>query len=315
MKVFNKIIIIASIITLLSYCVKEPPDLGKNPFENSNSDTSVVLDTTNWDPINIFSLHKDMFLPTCANSGCHDGNFEPDFRTVESSYYGLVNIKATKTRIDGGFEFRVKPGDANNSMLLYRLKEDLNGNSGIMPLGLEPNSDYPIHKDDYFQRIKAWIDAGAADMYGNLPKSANYPPVIKGIDIYQGGAQLKRVGVYEPISAITTNGLITVQLSLFDKEEKLNELTDLKVGLSANPDSFDLNNLITVGNMSPEIKPGLFGESVPYSYGFSFDALNWKENDVVWMRFYLTDQGDSISVPSETSMFFLKKYAAIRFIR
>ena len=29
--------------------------------------------------------------PTCANSGCHDGTFEPDFRTVGSSWNTLVN--------------------------------------------------------------------------------------------------------------------------------------------------------------------------------------------------------------------------------
>ena len=31
-------------------------------------------------------LHQQAFAPTCANSGCHDGTFEPDFRTVGASW-------------------------------------------------------------------------------------------------------------------------------------------------------------------------------------------------------------------------------------
>jgi hypothetical protein len=34
---------------------------------------------------------------TCANSGCHDGTFEPDFRTLEGSYNTLLFIRQSRT--------------------------------------------------------------------------------------------------------------------------------------------------------------------------------------------------------------------------
>ena len=53
-----------------------------NPYD-------LVVDTTSQnpnqqsppDPTSIAGLHQLIFAPTCANSGCHDGTFEPDFRT------------------------------------------------------------------------------------------------------------------------------------------------------------------------------------------------------------------------------------------
>ena len=159
MKVYNVLTSIILITCLTQGCKREIPDIGENPFDNTSKDTLSTSDTLILDPNSIFSIHKDIFLKTCANSGCHDGNFEPDFRTVESSFYSLVNIPVRKIHKDGGFEMRVKPLDADNSMLIYRLSHDLNGNSGIMPLGLEADSDYPIKKDGYIQRIKSWISS------------------------------------------------------------------------------------------------------------------------------------------------------------
>lgn len=309
----NCLISIASIFCLVQ-CAKEEPQIGPNPFNDNYQDSSDNLDTLGLDPANIFSIHKNIFLKTCANSGCHDGNFEPDFRTVESSYYGLVNIPVVKSKIGGGFDKRVVPGDAANSMLLYRMTEDLNGNSGIMPLGLEEDSDYPINKDKYLQDIKKWIDDGAADMYGNLPRNTNYPPVIKGIEVHQNGSSVRRVGVYEPVGISTQNGNIDVYLSLYDKEGKLDEINDLRVGLSIRPDSFDQATAIALQSIPPTLSLGLFNEKVTYNYKFSINTVGYKPLDVVWFRFFLTDSGEAIEVPSETSMFFLKKYAAIKFI-
>ena len=157
---------------------------------------------------------------------------------------------------------RVKPRDADNSMLIYRLSNDLNGNSGIMPLWLEADSDYPINKDEYIQRIKSWISNGALDMYGNETIKANYPPVVKGIEVYQNQKILNRVGVYEPVNANSRGGEIEVFVSLYDKEGKLGQLENLKVGLSSRPDSFDISNLIDLQPTTPRMSKGLFNEVV-----------------------------------------------------
>ena len=121
MKVYNILTSIILTTCLTQGCKREIPNIGKNPFDNTSKDTFSTLDTVKLAPNSIFSIHKDILLKTCANSGCHDGNFEPDFRTVESSYYSLVNIPVSKINKDGGFEMRVKPWDADNSMLIYRL--------------------------------------------------------------------------------------------------------------------------------------------------------------------------------------------------
>ena len=77
-----------------------------NPFEfdnssNNNSDTTYFTD-----PISFAALHNNIFSTTCANSGCHDGTFEPDFRTIESSYnYGLLILAMLCGMIAGGFGF------------------------------------------------------------------------------------------------------------------------------------------------------------------------------------------------------------------
>lgn len=313
MKKLNCLIYVTSIFGLAN-CGKNERDIGLNPFDNIAQDTVEYLDTLGLDPANIFSIHKNVFLKTCANSGCHDGNFEPDFRTVESSYYGLVNVPVVKSRIEGGFDKRVVPGDADNSMLIYRLIEDLNGNSGIMPLGLEEDSDYPLYKDKFIQDIKNWIESGAPDMYGNLPKTANYPPVIKGLEVRQNGNVVRRTGIYEPVGVSSQNGSVEVYLSLFDKEGKLDDIKDLRVGLSIRPDSFDQNNAISLQKIPPTISDGLFNEKVSYNFKFSISNDGFKPLEVVWFRFFLNDSGEEIEVPSETSMFFLKKYAAIKFI-
>ena len=106
----KNIIISISLITICIYlesCSKEA--LPINQFGPNQQDTN-KLDTNNYDPYSIFSIHKDVLKPTCANSGCHDGNFEPDFRTVESSYFGLINVTPIKSNVSGGFPFRVVPG-------------------------------------------------------------------------------------------------------------------------------------------------------------------------------------------------------------
>ena len=71
----------------MSSCTKDE----KNPFDDL--DNFPPEDTTqieNVDPASFVGLHQNIFKPTCANSGCHDGTFEPDFRTIESSYNTLV---------------------------------------------------------------------------------------------------------------------------------------------------------------------------------------------------------------------------------
>lgn len=304
-------IIVYSLIVLTSSCSDEVK-LNKNPFdENSTNTGNTELDTNTYDANEIFSIHRDIFQPTCANSGCHDGNFEPDFRSVESSYYSLVNSPVTKEDANGGFDLRVKPNDADNSMLIRRLLVDLNGNSGIMPLGLEADSDYPANKEDYINRIKTWINTGAKDMYGNAVGSGNFPPVCDGVRVEQNGVKTPRIGIYEPVTVDPSKG-VKLLFALSDKESSSN-LKVLSYQMSTAPDSFEFASPEAVNQMATPIQDkGLFGNTVNYGWDANIQLDTAKPLDVYWFRIKVTDGTDTLYLPSISSMFSLKKYFAIR---
>jgi len=138
----------------------------------------VTGDTVNFGPYDFAGLHRDIFKPTCSNSGCHDGTFEPDFRTIESSYNTLVYQPIIKNNPAGSYDYRVVPGDAGASVLMNRLTVDIDGLSGIMPLSTDPNSTWPANKQAYTERIQGWINQGAKDVFGNPPVSGPGQPKI-----------------------------------------------------------------------------------------------------------------------------------------
>src|SRR6187402_3508396 len=100
-------------------CKKE--ENPENPYDTGSS-TSVVNEP-NLHPDSIAGLHKNIFSMRCAIPGCHDGTFEPDFRTVQSSWSSLVYMTVNKTTVDSSryFNYRVIPGDTAKSFLLERL--------------------------------------------------------------------------------------------------------------------------------------------------------------------------------------------------
>ena len=54
-------------------CSTEP---GPNPWDdlNNNEDSTALT--------GFADIHKNILEPKCANPACHDGTFEPDFRTI-----------------------------------------------------------------------------------------------------------------------------------------------------------------------------------------------------------------------------------------
>ena len=110
----------------------------ENPFDNSGPTTPIDTTEVPLDLNSIAGLHAEVIVPTCANSGCHDGTFEPDFRTIESTYNTLVYHPIIKNDPMGTYEYRVVPGDPDASQFMARLTYDIDGNSGVMPLGRRP---------------------------------------------------------------------------------------------------------------------------------------------------------------------------------
>ncbi len=177
-----------STASLLSCSKNNGPE---NPFDDPKNKPPITnnpVDSFGLD--NFAGLQRDIFKKTCSNSGCHDGTFEPDFRTIESSYNTMVYQPVIKNNPAGSFLHRVVPGNAQASVLHERVVRDIDGISGIMPLSVDPDSDWPTRKTTYINAIAAWINAGAKDMFGNPPANGPANPRIQGVIFGEQHAQL-----------------------------------------------------------------------------------------------------------------------------
>ena len=106
-------------VTLLSLvvigCKKEDDTpLPANPFDNITYGTLPVEETP--DPNSLVGIHSNILHPKCAVPGCHDGNFEPDFRTPQSSFATLVYHPIVKNNIAETFSTRVIPYNPTQSV-------------------------------------------------------------------------------------------------------------------------------------------------------------------------------------------------------
>ncbi len=158
------------LLALISCGTEQPP----NPFDIG---TGEPIDTANL--TGFAALHEKFLEPRCANPACHDGTFEPDFRTVEGSYNTLVYHPVVKNDANGTFEYRVVPGDVNQSWLINRLMT-ANDTLGRMPLYAEPLTW------DEIKEFSNWIMAGAPDARGNLPIEPNEVPRFEWYVAFSG---------------------------------------------------------------------------------------------------------------------------------
>ena len=150
-------------------------DLPFNPYNGVNyGDTTLVIDTVS--ATSFVRLHRDVLGPSCNVMGCHDGSFEPDFRTVQSSYNSLVYHPIIKNNFAGEFTYRVVPGDTALSVLHERLTNCCFVNQNDrMP---QDNIGNSLSQED-LEKVANWILAGAKDITGAIPNEPNSLPNIK----------------------------------------------------------------------------------------------------------------------------------------
>jgi hypothetical protein len=229
-------------------------------------------------PVGSFAyLYKNVFKPTCANSGCHDGTFEPDFRTISSSYNTLVHQPVIANDATNSFEYRVVPGDTSSSLLHERLLRFLPNSSGIMPLALENNSDWPSKKNEYIQAIKSWIMSGALDVMGNpAPQpNTNQLPMNYGLAVFPPGNTTNQFQRGNPgftgIGPFIINGGVSdVYIYPWDDNAGLINYQLLEWELSYSATDFQ------------PIASGLFYASpVVHSYDFGGSAANFTKRSTI----------------------------------
>lgn len=292
----------------------------ENPFDNpDNLPPEDTTNIANVDPTSFVGLHQNIFKPTCANSGCHDGTFEPDFRTIESAYNTLVYHPVVKNNPAGTYEYRVKPGSLSESIIWLRLNEDIDGISGIMPLDAfyDPESEWNATKAEHLSNISTWIMNGAPDMFGNAPSVNDQQPGISGIYAEADGQQCNggdRIQV--PVGTQTVN----VWFSIHDKETSPSDFTYTKVKMCGRIDDFDttatVHDLQLLG--SPVTHQNFLGDPDDFQHLFSFNASSFPANldTTYYLRVYLKDpvQPDTTEIPQDGSMLYIKKYFSWKFV-
>ena len=168
----RKLFFLVLIISFLVSCTND--ELLLNPYDGIDySDTTLVIDTLS--PTSFVKLHRDVLGPSCNVMGCHDGTFEPDFRTVESSYNTLVYHPIIKNNLADEFTYRVVPEDTALSVLHERLTNCCFVNTNDrMP---QDNIGNSLPTAD-LEAVSAWILDGAKDITGAIPGEPNNFPNI-----------------------------------------------------------------------------------------------------------------------------------------
>lgn len=302
-------------VVLFSNCKK---DETINPYDDPNLDPPTE-DSVNYftDPTAFSALHNNIFSPTCANSGCHDGTFEPDFRTIESAYNTLIYHPIIKNDAANTYQYRVIPGDADMSILYQRLIIDIDSISGIMPLSAE--NSWNDNKEQYIQNIKDWINGGAKDIFGNSPIQANLLPQMKGMLAFITGQStiLPRDGFRGSIFVPSTANSLDVWFSVTDDQLVANQLTYNKIKYSNSLFNFEQKPEYSLEvKPSPILENGYYGsQMVEYYHKYVLDVSNYNQGDIVFIKIYVQDNVNSVTeIPTNGSEYQIVKYFTLEFI-
>lgn len=299
-------------VGIVGSCSKEPT----NPFGQVEPPDQLPVDSTTIDSSSIAGLHALIFSPTCANSGCHDGTFEPDFRTINSTYNNLVYQPVIKNDPLESFVYRVLPGKPDQSQLLARLTYDIDDNSGIMPLVTEPDSDYPQNKERYIQLLKTWIEEGAKDVDGNVPTPSDALPEMKGVAAYSS-FWLKRSNGQGSLEVDTNTTLLTLYFSVTDDLLSPQDLKGNKIRFSTVKDEFSGAQEFDLEILPmPVLQEGYWGEEEAFYHEIEVNPKDFSAGgEPVYFRIYVSDDSHPITeIPSNGSAEKIKEYFSFTII-
>ena len=296
-----------TILLVFAFQACQKDDTG-DPFDVDvdNQDT-VKLNIVNPDPNSIAGIFQNVFRPTCANVGCHDGTFEPDFRTMESSYNTLLYQVPIKN--NGSYRYRVEPYKPQLSVLMARLNNVV---TPPMPIQIEPDSDWPTKGEEYKQNIINWINAGAPDINGNVRTLSTPLPVVAGAGAKVNGLWLKRrVGggpIIMPSSAEEVDLFFAFTHSTMDPKDFLST----QISFSSDPNDFSSKQKFDLNLMSSPIKEfGFRGSEVDYTYMITVDPkVQLDSAQSPWyFRVYVQDlQNPVTEIPTDKGIYYVKEY-------
>jgi len=299
---------IVAIVSLLVFsCSEDENSSGENLYKDITG--RKVEDTTFlMNPTSIEGLHQQIFLPKCATSGCHDGHFEPDFRTIQSSYTTLVRADVFK-QVDP-FSVRVDPGEPEKSWLWERLTTD------DVVLGKMPLYDDALSQKE-LDNISTWIKSGAKDINGNtLPIPDNFPVLYGYYITKKDDDALRYDNIREPQEYIgkmkvPKNQEIDIWIGLLDAETDINALKVNELQFSTDRDDFSNSVKATASFVFPaKVVNDYFGpgNGFPFFYKATVNTSQWNSGDQVYMRYFVKDGGhaDPVSLPGPYAEWYFK---------
>lgn len=265
----------------------------ENPFENNAEEElhQMVLDSNS-----IEGLQQNIFSLKCANPTCHDGSFEPDFRTTESTFNSLIYHPVTKNTPDEDFEFRVIPGDADSSWLYHRLQAD--DTLGRMPLYAEPLSNREM------EQIRNWILSGAPNSQGDLPQIPNLSPVVYGYSLTDStNTRVDRIREDGWASAMLLAKNRNFNWSFYIEDDRS---SGANLGLHRLEFSYDRDNWQSFQSLTfIRLWNTVFVQSLPTS--------SLPQDTLMYFRYYVQDEDGALTEqPNDRSPYWLKNHYSLR---
>ena len=304
--VFLLLPFLLAILVMVHSCKKEktPP----NPYNNINrTDTSATKIPV--DSLTITYVHQKVLSTRCALNGCHDGHFEPDYRSPQSAYTTLLYAPIIKNNADSTYRYRVIPYDTLNSVMYIRITNCCYVNTNDrMP---QDNIGVPL-PDSSIAIVRRWIMNGARDMYGNVAHKPNLPPVVGGY----GAVSTDYTTIY------SNTRLDSVYYNPFVVPSGV---TSFYVAVLVTDDSTPVHNLL-VNTLKLSTRSNDFSNaiSIPATYlvlgGKQYwvatvSASSFALGDTVFMRYYVNDGSHTANVefPNTTLPYpYLTYYSFIR---
>tara|TARA_B110000285_G_scaffold230399_1_gene296934 strand:+ start:120 stop:1064 length:945 start_codon:yes stop_codon:yes gene_type:complete len=288
---------------LLLQCKTDSPP---NPYDDVE-EIIVDLDATAPIPEGSFAwLHDRIFQPTCANSGCHDGSFEPDYRTIGSTWNTLVWHPVISNDASGSFTYRVVPGNSSESLLIERLTEFIPNTSGTMPLVVDADSDWNQYQEEYIAALETWIEAGAADVNGNLPQTGDLAPQISGFGGFPSGSTENPY-----LRDANANYRLVVEAAPVDLWFAISDDTTplpallAALNVASTPDSLALTTPLAMEQPFTFQAPDFTGGTSTYGHRVTLDLSDMPSGSTLYLRALLDDGTNSVMIPSAGSQPYL----------
>ncbi len=295
----------AVLLLAIHACKKDAPANTKNPYDSINrtdsSTNNILVDT-----MTITYVHQKVLSTRCALNGCHDGHFEPDYRTPQSSFATLVYAPIVKNDTANHYKYRIIPYDTRHSVMYIRVTNCCFVNTNDrMP---QDNIGVPL-PDSSINIIRNWIMHGAKDMYGHIASRPNEPPVVGGFfaisSDYQTAYSSNRLDsiYYNPFIVPASASSFYVAYAVSDDSTPVANLQVNTLKLSNK--SYDFSNAVSI--------QATYLSSGGNQYWIaSIPATQFTVGDTIFMRYYVNDgqHATNVEFPGNSLPYLYKTYCS-----